>query len=525
MRNFKKNKSLLFLGLIFILACFVRFPQIISGQFQFVFDMGRDMLWTRDIVVLKKLYLIGPWGSISGVFFGPFWYYFLSIPFALSGGNPKASVLAVFSVDLLTILLGYFFGKEIKNERLGLLIAFFLAFSPALISASTFAFHANLLPFTTLIFIYSLYKLQTKQKAHLYLPLSAFLASLNFHLEPATAIFTTLTLIVFLFLNLKLLKNLKVLIISILAFIIPFIPQIIFEFRHSFLQTKSLILYFQGENQTLEGKLPILPRINDRLFKFFDLFKQSIFIPNIFVAFLILLVVIIALTILFRTKKKKQKEAISIILLNLIIPLIGFIFLFSPELKSWYIRGLPVAYCLLVALVFDLILEKFKKLKAVIFLILIVIFFANVNLLSRLNDIFLGFPEGNAGTFRNQIRTIDWIYQDAGGKDFNVYVYTPPIYDFHYQYLFWWYGKKNYQYEPFEYSYLPGKKDYIKYKYSYLPQDYNNKKPPLPFYLILEPDNDKTKILGWLENFKESKTLTKIILPGQITVEKRIKNE
>jgi hypothetical protein len=351
------------------------------------------------------------------------------------------------------------------------------------------------------------------------MPLSALLASLNFHLEPTTAIFTTITLIIFLFLNLKLLKNLKVLITSILTFVIPFIPQIIFELRHSFLQTKSLILYFQGENQTLMGKLPILPRINDRLFNFFDLFKQSIFISNAHVALLILLVTIIALVILFKTK------AVFVILLNLIVSLMGFIFLFSPELKSWYVRGLPVAYCLLVAIVFDLVLEKFKKLKVVIFVILILIFFANTNPLSRTKHIFSGYPEGNPGTFKNQVLAVDWIYKDAKGEDFNVYVYTPPIYDFQYQYLFWWYGKKTYHYEPYEYSYLPDKKDYIKYKDLYFPKEYKNKKSPRLFYLIIEPDEQKERILGWLAYFKESHTLSKVILPGQIGLEKRIQND
>ncbi len=515
--------------IIFLLASLIMIPDILNGQFQFVFDMGRDMIWTRDIVVLKRPYLIGPWASISGVFFGPFWYYFLSIPFILSGGSPTASVLAVFLIGLATIFLGYHFGKQIKKgsrgKRLGLLIAFFLAFSPALISASTFAFHANLLPFTTLLFIYALYMLKTKPKKAFYLPLASFLASLNFHLEPAAAIFTTLTLIIFLLLNHRLLKNIKNLFSSALAFFIPFVPQIIFEFRHKFLQTKSLILYFKGENQTLEGKLPLFERINDRLFKFFDLFKQSVFISNIFVALLILLVVTIALVILFRTKQKKQKEAVSIILLNLTIPFMGFILLFSPELKSWYVRGLPVAYCLLVAIVFDLILDKFKKLKVAISLILIVIFFTNVNPLSRLKHDFSGYPEGNPGTFRNQIQAIDWVYQDAGGEDFSVYVYTPPIYDYHYQYLFWWYGNKTYHYEPVEYSYLPGKKDYIKYKDHYLPKEHKEKKSPHLFYLILEPESVKTLVLGWLDNFKESKILTKTTLPSQITVEKRIKNE
>ncbi|GAG18312.1 unnamed protein product, partial [marine sediment metagenome] len=248
-----------------------------------------------------------------------------------------------------------------------------------------------------------------------------------------------------------------------------------------------------------------------------------VFPPSPLVASLIALVTVIGLFLILRSRQKKQKAIISVSLLTIIVPFLGYSFLFASELKLWYLTGIPIAVCLLVALSFNFFIEKFRKLKLVVLLVLLLIFLVNAG--PRLKQPFLGYPEGNSGTFKNQRLVIDWIYQDAEGEDFNVYVYTPPIYDFHYQYLFWWYGNKTYHYEPVEYSYLPGKKDYIKYKDYYLPKEHKEKKSPHLFYLILEPESVKTLVLGWMDNFKESKILTKVTLPSQITIEKRIKNE
>ena len=57
-----------FFLLISIVALLVlTLPSIISGDFAFVFDMGRDQLWTRNMVELRRPTLIGPWGSIRSI--------------------------------------------------------------------------------------------------------------------------------------------------------------------------------------------------------------------------------------------------------------------------------------------------------------------------------------------------------------------------------------------------------------------------------------------------------------------------
>src|SRR3990170_2666576 len=111
-----------FLLLIFAAIIF-RVYLIFRDSVPFAYDMGRDLLWAKDIVFYKEPTLIGPAASIWGVYFGPLWYYFLSIPL-------------IFSIIIL--------------------------FSSQMINLSLFAFPANITPILTLCMIYFLFLAVTK---------------------------------------------------------------------------------------------------------------------------------------------------------------------------------------------------------------------------------------------------------------------------------------------------------------------------------------------------------------------------
>lgn len=511
------KKIVILLGII-IFAIFLRLPQILNDQFPFVFDMGRDMLWVRDIVVLHKPYLIGPWASLEGVFFGPAWYYLLAIPFWFSGGDPKGSVFLVFFCNLFTIILAYFFGRKIKNNTLGLIFALLFAVSPAMVDNSTFAFHANLLPLTTLIFIWSLWEINNKKSD--YLILAALMASLNFHFEPATAIFTLLTLLFFIFKNFRQIKNFRSIIFAAVLFLLPFFPQLIFEFRHQFLQSRAVIAYFLGNNKSLGGILPFTSRLEDRISKFINVFiystsnVQQIYSKIIFILFIIF-------TLFLYVKNSKYKKINNFIFTNLfimIIPFLGYSFLFFPELKGWYLYGFYTPCIFLTGLTINYLIEKKYFLGLTLLGVLVltnagILFHRQQNL-----NIYKG-PE----ILTIQKETIDWIYQDAAGRLFSAFVYTPPIYDYHYQYLFWWYGKKRYGYWPEEYSYLPGKKDYVPLKDKYLSFQYKHqpKKENELIYLIIEPDIFEDKTKGWLNYFSDYQLLKRQKIINNLTVEVR----
>ena len=77
----------LFIGVIYKLAL------TWDGNFLFHMDSARDMVDVREMVILRKPRLTGPSTAIDGLFNGPAWYYFLAVPFIISGGNPYASIV------------------------------------------------------------------------------------------------------------------------------------------------------------------------------------------------------------------------------------------------------------------------------------------------------------------------------------------------------------------------------------------------------------------------------------------------
>jgi hypothetical protein len=106
---------------------------------------------------------------------------------------------------------------------------------------------------------------------------------------------------------------------------------------------------------------------------------------------------------------------------------------------------------------------------------------------------------GGVEKIRGKRMAIDYVYQDAKGKPFSVFVFMPPIYTYPYDYLFKTYGKDTYGYAP------------------------GNQKKGL-VYLIIEKDNSKPWTYnGWLETvIKDGDIIeTKTLITGHI-IQKRM---
>mgnify|MGYP001616114463 FL=1 len=119
----------------------------------------------------------------------------------------------------------------------------------------------------------------------------------------------------------------------------------------------------------------------------------------------------------------------------------------------------------------------------------------------------------------NEIRAIDFVYKKAEGKNFKVYTYLPSVYDYPYQYLFWWYGRKNYGYVPGEYVYSPNKPKYIPSQEKF--QGVKTNFSGLVFLIkepaIQEAGKDLLRDL-WENDFKEMESISKEMV-GPIEVE------
>jgi hypothetical protein len=500
----------IFLLIAIVLLFAQTLPTILSGRFTFAFDMGRDLLWVRNMVELKKPALIGPWGSIAGVYFGPLWYYLLAIPYTIFNGDPRAAVAVPLAANLLTIIIGWLFLRRRQHPAAADIFALLYCVSPMVVSLSSFAFHANLLPLVALIFfigLYGFYQPSTiNHHPFLGLPLSALSASLAYHLEPAAGVMLTIFLGLWLLgtsiirkikintsfalklqaklanLRVRLLPSeaspsdsewltaneqisptslpsaklaIRLFVYSFILFIIPFIPQIAFELRHDFIQSKSLVAYFQGENTSLGGVLPLSQRIGERALKLSDILSYSLLsieptpIKMLLMAIFLLLTIILSVIPAkagiyinrFRVKPGMTFNVLCFTFYFLLFHYLAYTFLFPAELKNWYLSGFASLFILTASFIIESIFirRKIIGVSAVAFLIV-----WNTKTFTKL------IPQNNQTpapeTLVAQTEVVDWIYQDAlkSAEPFSIYTYTPPIYDFTYQYLIWWRAAKQY---------------------------------------------------------------------------------
>ena len=102
----------LLIVIILITGVLFRLALTANGNFLFHMDSARDMVDVREMVILKKIRLIGPTSAIDGLFSGPAWYYLLSVPFILSGGDPYAAILMQI---ILWAIGGFFLLKLVSS--------------------------------------------------------------------------------------------------------------------------------------------------------------------------------------------------------------------------------------------------------------------------------------------------------------------------------------------------------------------------------------------------------------------------
>ena len=504
-----KSKTTAIILIILILGVIYKLLMTWDGNFLFNMDNGRDMVDVREMVVLQKLRLIGPTSAIEGLFNGPAWYYLLAIPFALSGGDPYASIV----MEILLWAIGGFFLLKIV-ERWGKWIIVpvsMIWISSNYITLTTlYAFNPNPVTHLSPLFIYLLDKYLEKGKL-LFGAGAALLGGLFFNFEMNFGVFAPLIIFMSTLLGKSSLLKTKNFWLASLFFLICLLPQALFELRHQFFMTNSVINYLRN---TQGVGYDIFLRLQSLTDSFVSVFSATLMNHKTFTLIVSLLLVLISL----RFIKSKQKD--KVVLISLIYIFIPFIFyLFLPvTVNPWHLGAEAVAFIILSGFLIKTFWDlKLRGKLIASSLSVFILFFA----FSNIGNFFFRdiFRENNdPSLYKNEIAAIDYVYKYANGQNFKVYTYLPSVYDYPYQYLFWWYGKKVYGYVPGEYAYLPNKPpQYVpsKDKFEGSKDNFSGL-----VFLIKEPNHNYTRF-GWEGDFVKLETVEKqMIGPLEIEIRK-----
>lgn len=494
-----KRIRLFFLPFIILLSFLLSLRMILSGDFFYLFDQARDYLLVKDIVDTKSLALIGTHSGLGGFFHGPLWLYMLTPIYILGGGNPFSFTYFYICLQLITVLIAYLVGSRLYGSKGGLMISLIIALSPAIWSTVPNTIGVNVEPLVFLGLFYFLIKfLRGDEKSFIFV---SFLVGLSLQFETALPLILIPTLIAIYILSNNSIKNIKLIGLSIISYLVSISTFVLFDLRHNFLMTNAILNSFFG-GQKEKGYLELVDRIPAHFNSLLGVYKSILFNEGFLFILIFTVIFIFSLFLIYKGKNKYKKEFLFLLL----FPVLTFFFFVFYPYQIWpeYVLGLivPVSIAFYLA-----IITVWKKgLGKILVIIFFTVTFFNVYVFIQ-NQYFQKYQQNSSsGSYLNQKEVVDWIFKDGEKGSFGYFVYTPEIYTHGMDYLISWSGKSHNE------TVLESKKQEIT-------------------YLILYPHmaNDEGAYDFWKKN--TIKTNGKVILTktfkGGIIVEKLLidKNE
>lgn len=299
---FKRWLIIVFLCLVAILTVFLRFYNL-EKRFYFEWDQERDAYVVYDLLVHHKPTLIGPSQASEqyGFFLGPWYYYILTPFYVLTGLDPIGAGIFSGVVSLAVAAVTATLFSLFWLCKFGHLKKIGYAFGLLLVTIfmlpdwrSRYAFNAGLIPVTSGLFFVCLFCLLEHKEIvktkiaffHLLgrpaiaIPLLFLLFGLSIH-SHFSGIFLSLPL-VFILRELRKERGVvKASLLGVLLFAGTFLPLVIFDLRHNFLDAKLFFNFFfashGGEGPFIfDWKRPLagLLEIHDFLYRTFGYWKS-----------------------------------------------------------------------------------------------------------------------------------------------------------------------------------------------------------------------------------------------------------
>lgn len=344
---FKKRLHILILGLILLIGLFFRSYQL-TERFEFAHD-GDLYSWTiKDIVVNHHFRLIGQLTSAPGIFIGGLFYYLLIPFFLITKMDPIGTIYFAVIIGLSTIFSLYFVMSKLFKTEVGLIAAFLYAALLTPINADRWVVPTITTNLWVVWYFFTVIKIARGD--YRVLPILGILIGLIWHIH--IALIPTLIAIPAAFIFAKKLPNVKQIAQFFIFLFITNIPLLMFEVRHGFGQTLSLISNFSTPLAGATG-----------LYKFtlvLDMIAKNtntlLFSPQSFQLFSgVSLIAIILLSGLWLVKKRLLLRKELTILFIWIAGVITFFGFSSSPISEYYFSNINLIILAIISLLFYLL--------------------------------------------------------------------------------------------------------------------------------------------------------------------------
>lgn len=245
---FIRHYSSIILIIILLLGAYLRMYKI-NEYLTFLGDEGRDVLIVRRMIVDHKFTLLGPTASVGGFFLGPIYYYFM-MPFLwLWNFDPTGPAVMVALFGIATIYLVYKTGKEMFSPFAGLVSSGLYALSPLVISYSRSSWNPNIVPFFSTLLLYILWKrtVRIKQSDFLWV---GILLGIGIQLHYLFIFLYVVTFVWIVYLLRRKLFSIRDGVLGVIGGIIGASGFLLFELRHGFPNTQSIISFLRTGKDT-----------------------------------------------------------------------------------------------------------------------------------------------------------------------------------------------------------------------------------------------------------------------------------
>src|SRR3989344_3797640 len=395
----------------------------------FYFDQGRDALKIWDFWHKGDIMLIGPTTGIAGILRGPFYYYLIAPFYLLGGGDPVAPAVFLAVLSIAAVVVLYYLGAKYFNRTVGLFAAIVASGSFYIMLASRWLSNPTPMLLLSVLLLWCMFAIHDGKK-WLWVVVAFIAGSSLFHF--------------FIWqMKRKNLPGVKIILVSIGAFVFTALPQVIFDIKSGGLLRASIAKFLIGEKSF---KISFWEVMGQRFKFYYDVFASKIF-HWIRPRELALLAVVGGSFLIF-FRKLWQSDYFKITFLLFASPIVGLFFFQGNfgNIYDYYLTG----YYLIFVLLFAIVLVEIWKLKWLgkAFVAFFFWVFITWNGMVDRYKIIAGFDGPGTVVLGNQKQAIDWIYEDAAGRPFNTDVYVPPVIPHAYDYLFLWLGTTKYGYVP-----------------------------------------------------------------------------
>jgi 4-amino-4-deoxy-L-arabinose transferase-like glycosyltransferase len=410
----------------------------------------------------------------------------------LGKGNPVWPFIFLVLTSVAALWLIYYLGKKIQDKTTGFIALIIGTFSFNIVFASRWLSNPTPMLLFSVIIVWAMVKVTEGKKWGW--PIIALISGLSlFSFGSSGEFFYFPALFIFLLWQWKNGPDLKILIFSIVLFVLTFAPLVLFDIKHQHILLHNFTGTFGADGGSF--KIPTLQFIKTRTWTYFDIFTNKIFQSrnnlNLITLFAVGILFLRYLPIIWGNAKLK------ILILLLGSAVVGLYFYQGnfAVLYDYYLTGYYLIFILLFAAVLSLTWKHNFIGKLFVTFFLFLFFINNIPVsLAKITD----KCDGSLSIcYAAQTKAIDWVYKDAGSNDFNVDVYVPPVISYSYDYLFKWLGTT---------------------KYHKLP---NTNQVPL-LYTMYEADPEHPERLkAWLARQKGIGSIIKEQSFGGITVQER----